>query len=260
LWVSDIATSLHTGRTTLARPPIVLIHGAFSNGHHFARWKQYFGEAGFECHAPTLPGHSPTDQGMLASLTLDDYLAFLRAELSRLSVPPVIIGHSMGGLLAQQLASTGQCRALVLVASAPPFMLNAQLRAQPFLLPAMLAILAGRPVRPPQSTLRTLALHDLPEAEQHELLPTFGAESGRAYRAMVLGLARLPDKPFSGPVLCLSGSADRIISKRASAAIARLYGAQHKVFNRGHWLIARSAEIEVAGIVLEWLEKALMAE
>jgi hypothetical protein len=77
---------------------------------------------------------------------------------------------------------------------------------------------------------------------------------------MILGLARLPGKPFSGPVLCLSGSADRIISSRTSAAIARLYGAQQIVFDRGHWLIAPSAEEEVAGVVLEWLEKALMAE
>jgi pimeloyl-ACP methyl ester carboxylesterase len=78
---------------------------------------------------------------------------------------------------------------------------------------------------------------------------------------MALGLARLPGKPFAGPVLCLSGSADRLIANRTSRALARLYGARHAVFGgRGHWLIAASAEQEVAGTVLSWLKNMLSAE
>lgn len=80
-------------------------------------------------------------------------------------------------------------------------------------------------------------------------------ESGRAYRAMILGRARLPGPRFAGPVLCVSGTADRIISSKTSSAIARLYGAQHEVFDRGHWLIASSARSEVAGRVLRWVQR-----
>jgi hypothetical protein len=74
---------------------------------------------------------------------------------------------------------------------------------------------------------------------------------------MILGLARVPGKLFGGPVLVLSGSADRIVPGRTSAAIARLYGAQHEVFDRGHWLIAPSAGQEVAGRTLARLEEVL---
>jgi pimeloyl-ACP methyl ester carboxylesterase len=137
-------------------------------------------------------------------------------------------------------------------------MLTPQLKALPFILPLIPAILAGRPVRAPETTLRELAVHDLPQDEQRRLLPTLGAESGRAHRTMLFGLARLPGNRFTGPVLCVSGDADRVISQRTSKDIARHYGAQHVVFSgRGHWLIAASAEQEVAGTVLRWLEAAL---
>lgn len=238
-------------------PTALLVHGAFSNPAHAASWQERFTAAGYRCQAPALPGHGTDDQSVLTTATMADYLAALRKTLDGLDEPPILIGHSMGGLLAQQLASSGPCRALVLVASAPPWMLPAQLRALPHLLPMMPAILAGRPIKPPPETLRQLALHDLPSAEQARLLPTFGAESGRAYRAMILGLARLPGRPFDGPTLCLSGNQDRIISRRTSAAIARRYRAEHVAFDRGHCLLGSSATDEVAGRTLKWLEKAL---
>jgi pimeloyl-ACP methyl ester carboxylesterase len=238
-------------------PSALFIHGAFSNPAHFASWHERFTAAGYRCHAPALPGHGAGAPSMLAAVTLADYLAALRKVLEDLDEPPVIIGHSMGGLLAQQLAASAPCRALVLVASAPPWMLTAQLRALPHLVPMMPAILAGRPLLPASETLRQLVLHDLPAAEQTDLLPTFGGESGRAYRAMILGLARLPAKPFDGPSLCLSGNLDRIIARGMSAAIARRHRAEHVAFDRGHWLIAPSAADEVAGRALRWLGGAL---
>jgi len=239
------------------RIPILLIHGAFSTCQHFAGWVDFFSRAGFECHAPALPAHPTADPRALASLSFPEYLMVLKEQLKNLVEPPIVMGHSMGGLLAQQLATVAPCRALVCVASAPPWMLTAQMRALPFLLPLMPAILTGGPIHLPETTLRYLAVHDLPEGEQRVLLPTFTPESGRAYRSMILGLARLPGKPFRGPVLCLSGAADRIISNRTSKAIARFYGARHEVFNRGHWLIASSAQQQVAGSVLHWLETIL---
>ena len=237
------------------RPPIFFVHGAFSHAGHLANWQALFSGAGFECYAPSLPGHAPSDRVLLASLTLDDYLAALKGDVVRFAVPPVIVGHSMGGLLAQQLASIIPCQALICVAAAPPWIVIPQMRALPFLLPMIPALLSGQAIQPSDAAFRNLVLHDLPEEEQHDLLPTFGAESGRAYRAMLLGLARLSGKPFGGPVLCLSGSADRMISIRTSTAIARYYGARHEIFNHGHYLIAPSLAQQIAGKAIAWLER-----
>lgn len=239
------------------RPPILFIHGAFSSSNHFAGWVEFFDQRGFNCIAPDLPGHSAEDADRLGSLTISDYLAALREEIVQLSSPPIVIGHSMGGLLAQQLATLHPCRALVCVAAAPPWMLVPQLGALPFLFPLMPAIVFGRPISPSEAAFRHLLLHDLPEEEQESLLPTLNRESGRAFRAMMLGLARLPGSRFTGPVLCLSGRRDRIISQGASTAIARQYDAEHEVFDAGHWLIARSAVKRMAGCALQWMARCL---
>jgi pimeloyl-ACP methyl ester carboxylesterase len=244
----------------MARPAVLFIHGAFSNPAHFAPWVERFSRAGFECRVPSLPGHGPSDPRALASLGIEHYLAALEREVAQLSAPPILVGHSMGGLLAQQLAAKGRCRALICVASAPPWMLTSPPRSLPYFLPMLPAILAGRPVYPPEATLRALVVHHLPQEEQRALLPTFGPESGRAYRAMMLGTARLPGPPFRGPVLCLSGREERVIPMRTSAAIARLYGARHEIFTQGHWLIAASLVDQVAGTALRWLEATVPAE
>lgn len=101
-------------------PSVLFVHGAFSNPAHFAPWVSRFCAAGYDCHVPALPGHVPSDREQLGSLGMGDYLAALQHRVAKMRQPPIIVGHSMGGLLAQQLAATGPCRALVCVASAPP--------------------------------------------------------------------------------------------------------------------------------------------
>jgi len=92
---------------TAANPSVLLIHGAFSRGAHFDAWRQGFERAGFSCVAPTLQGHEPSERAAVAGLSMTDYEATLEAIRSRLVTPPVIAGHSMGGLLAQRLAASG---------------------------------------------------------------------------------------------------------------------------------------------------------
>lgn len=237
-------------------PPILFVHGAFSRAAHFAYWVDFFSGHGFECHAPSLPGHDPSDREALASLDLADYLAALMQVRDRLQRPPIVIGHSMGGLLAQAIAAGSPCAALVCVAAAPPGILTARLRALPHLLAMLPAILAGRVLRPRPSMFRRLALHDLPEPERGALAASLGAESGRAYRAMVLGLLRIDPTAIKCPVLCLSGGRERVITPRTAHRVAALYRARHIVFpDRGHWLIAASAGTAVCGAVLGWLRE-----
>lgn len=236
------------------RPPIILVHGAFSRASHCDALAARFKTAGYECIAPSLPGHDPSDPGLLSRLSLGDYVAALDRVRSGLPAAPIVIGHSMGGLLAQHLAASGPCAALICLASAPPGMLAAQLPALPYLVPLIPSILAGRAILPSTATFRYLALHDLPRAEQDDLVRTLGAESGRAYRSMILGTSRVRASYVRCPVLCVSGGEDRIISRRVARRVALHYGADHQVLrDRGHWLLARAGLETVAQLVLEWL-------
>lgn len=239
-------------------PPILFIHAAFSQASHMAPWVRAFETAGFSCSAPSLPGHQPFDPKMLSSLSMHDYLPAILAVRESMTTPPIIIGHSIGGLLGQQLAAVTACSALVCIASVPPGILWAQLRALPHLARLLPEILAGRAIRPSDDTIRKMVLHDLPEPEQSEICASLGYDSGRVYRSLIFGLNSVPRGAIRCPVLCVSGDDDHVVSNRLSRSIARRYNADHIVIQkRGHWLIAPSALGVVVPRVLGWLHQKM---
>jgi pimeloyl-ACP methyl ester carboxylesterase len=238
------------------RPPILLIHGAFSCAAHLTPWAEYFRQAGYHCVAPSLPGHDRSSAETLAHRDLSHYLEMLGEICVSLDRPPVIIGHGLGGLLAQHLRATADCEGAVLVASWPAGAFRPRPRGVLNGLPMLGGILRSRPVKPGRSVIRTLALHDLSVAEREDILDEFVAESGRAIRAPILGKAEVPGTTVRRHVLVVSGSADRIVPKETPMDLARLYQAEHIVIpGQGHWLIAGSLVGVVAAAVLDWLER-----
>ena len=237
------------------RPPILFIHGAFTRARRWKPWLGYFTDAGYECLAPSLPAHDPPDPARLASLTFADYLVAMTTACATLERPPIVIGHSMGGLIAQHVAAVTPCAGLVLVSSAPPWRTGTTRQALPFVFSYVLPVLAGGPIRANPRAALELVLHDLPPAEQRELAPIFAFESGRAYRTMVFGRAPIDDGAVTCPVLCLSGGADRLLKPAVGARLAAFYNADHLVFpGRGHSLVSESLLDTVAAEVSGWID------
>ncbi len=90
--------------------PIVFIHGLFQNNHSWDNWKTYFKDRGFTVYAPSYPFHDGDpaylrqypDSG-LVTLEFDQVLDHFNRMIDSLPVKPIVIGHSMGGLLMQKL-------------------------------------------------------------------------------------------------------------------------------------------------------------
>ena len=101
---------------------IVMIHGANKGGWCFDTFKTVFERLGRTCHAPDLIGHGTRAADAAKTLVgvgMADYRTELEAFLETLPPKPVMLGHSMGGVLAQQLAAEGLASALILIAPAP---------------------------------------------------------------------------------------------------------------------------------------------
>ncbi|HMN87257.1 MAG TPA: alpha/beta fold hydrolase [Bauldia sp.] len=242
------------------KPPILLVHGACSQPAHLEPWRAAFAQAGFEVAAPALPGHLPGEEAALRRLGLRDGLAVLRETAGRFGRPPVVIGHSLGGLFAQQFAAAADCAGIVLVGSMPTGTVPLSFGALPFLAPLAPAILAGRPFRVSREGLERLALHDLARAEKDELLPDFVAESGRLYREILFGRARLPAGAVRCPVLVVHGAADRLVPLRVARGLARRWRGELAVIpNHGHWLVAGSLAAIVLPVIGEWIDRAVPA-
>lgn len=109
----------------MTRTPVVLIHGAWFHRTCWERWADRFTAHGYAVSAPGWPGEAATpalarrdpdalrDLG-LAALT-DHYAEVVRS----FDIPPVLIGHSSGGLIAQQLLNADLGQAAVALAPVP---------------------------------------------------------------------------------------------------------------------------------------------
>jgi len=233
----------------------VFLHGAFGEHTAFQAMIDRFAAAGYRAIAFARRGRCGLPPEGAAGLTVADYLDDVRAVLGELGEKPVLIGHSLGGLLAQHMAAEERCRALVLLASAPPGVLTAQLRALPSLAPSMPRILAGLPFRPSDAAIRRVALRHVAPSELPRILGTLGRESGRVYRAMILGTARPRVDAVRCPVLAVGGDDDWVVSRALLAGTARAYRAELSLIpGGGHWLPEEPTASET---ILSWLGSSL---
>src|ERR1041385_8127385 len=137
--------------------PMLFVHGYFGRGVAFERMMAWFANRGHACYAPDLPGHgdSPAERP-LGPRAIHDYTDAV-ARVATALENPVVIGHSMGGLIAQLLATRDLTRALVLMAPAPPRGIPVlSLRLALAQLHYMPAILTSRAVRPGRGDLQAL--------------------------------------------------------------------------------------------------------
>lgn len=246
---------------------VVLIHGAWSRGEQLADARAEFERRGFAVHTRTLRHHElPVEEGAakVATLSLRDYTEDLVHLVRSLPSPPLLVGHSLGGLLAQLVAA--RTRNSGLVAACPSPVGTAGTNA------TTLRIAMGnrqprpwrKPVRPPGWELfRHGVAHTHPEKTVRDVYDDLVCESGRVINFEVAfpwfdraQAATVDYARITGPVLIIGAQHDRIVSARSARRVAARYrhgsyveipGADHMVFT-GDLLQATMGHLD------KWLE------
>lgn len=103
-----------------ARPPIVLVHGAANSAAVWTFWQHDLAAAGWPAYALDLRGHGASTTTDLASTSMAGYADDVRGLIAQLTPEPVVIGWSLGGLVALMVAAAGGVRACVALAPSAP--------------------------------------------------------------------------------------------------------------------------------------------
>lgn len=251
----------------MQKPPIVFIHGLFQNPASWAEWIAFFKEAGYDCHAPAYPFHEGDPESLrntppkgLETLDFQQVLDHLAAYLRDLPEKPILIGHSMGGLLVQKLTEMGLASKTVAISSAPPKGVNtfkwSFLKANfPTINP-----LKGNSACLPSKKWFHYAFCNVDSQEQSdqyydEYVVPEARNIPRASTKVKIDFA----KPHV-PLLFIAGANDHIIpsvlneknyGKYADAAGEKSL----KIFpGRSHFICGQKGWKEIAGYVREWLD------
>ena len=96
-----------------------MVHGMWATASLWDDYCVFFNNQGYDVKAITLLHHGGI-LGELKDIGIMDYVEQAKTEIEKLNSRPIIIGHSMGGLIAQKLAEMGLARKLVFLAPAAP--------------------------------------------------------------------------------------------------------------------------------------------
>src|SRR5512133_4172227 len=113
-------------RSPVMSQTVLFIHGGWVTPSCWDRFVSYFESRGYRCLAPAWPGKDRSieairaDPSPLAGLGIGEIVDHYDRIVRALEEPPILIGHSFGGLFVQVLLDRGLGAAGVAIDSAPP--------------------------------------------------------------------------------------------------------------------------------------------
>ena len=167
----------------MRKSPVVMIHGAFCGPWSLDGLKEKFQAASYAVSVPPLRFHDEKRSSpALATTGLADYAADLEEKIRALKASPILVGHSMGGLLAQMLAARVKVAALILLAPSPPWGVAPTTLFEIGAAHAMHLQLChwNHVLEPNRDVALAHSLDRLPREMRGEVYGRFVAESGRA--------------------------------------------------------------------------------
>lgn len=252
---------------------MVMIHGMWGGGWYWKSMREYFEAQGYQVHTPYLRHHELTAEQVstgqnlpseLGTLSLVDYVDDLEAFIQTLSEKPVVVGHSMGGLVAQKLAERQLAERLILLAPAPPSDVPAITWGG---FKSFLSLLRTwgfwrKPHRPSFESCAYSSFAKLPAAEQRACYDRMVYESGKLVVEVALPFldgnkaSEVDANAVNVPTLVVGAADDLLIPPQVVRKIAKKYPqAQHHCLdNQTHWLMYEPGWEKCAKLMGDWLK------
>ncbi|MBI2887357.1 MAG: alpha/beta fold hydrolase [Chloroflexi bacterium] len=249
--------------TASARPPILMVHGACNGPWVWQAWQEALVGRSWRCYAPALRGHRGGPLADLSTTGMSDYLEDVVALARYLAEPTVVMGWSMGGLLAFMFAALAGPRCRGVIALGPSTTAETQEPATPEAL-AEIPDTFGPDyygIRDDLAlTMRTFP--ELTEEESRKVVALFGQESGLARRDRKAGVS-IPREKVQSPLLVVAGERDRQFPLPVCQQVADYYrGTLLEVPEASHLGLVMSARLvgQAAERLDAWLRRHVLGE
>jgi len=239
--------------------PLLFLHGAFTGAwcwvEHFLA---HFAEQGFTSYALSFRGHGASHgRGELMSSGIQDYVEDVFDAVNRIGAPPVLVGHSMGGFVAQKYLEDAPVPGVVLLASVPPQgLFPSQLKlalGDPTLFAEMNNLLSrGR--ASPTAMQKALFAGAVDAEKLAEWFRRTQPESQRAIWDMTLFALPWLWRLNRAPILWLAAESDALVPVEQVRIGAGMMGGRVEVLpGLGHAMMLEPGWRAVADRITEWL-------
>jgi len=252
---------------------LLMIHGVGCGGEVWDRMKRDFAMAGWTCEAPTLFPELRTQDNppaSLADLTLSDYIDAGTTTANEIAVrdgeKPVVIGHSMGGMIAQKLAEQGAVRGAVFLTPAQPKGCTVTdlrvLRTFWSILKVGQKNVPGGMFKVGPKGFRWGVLNAVDAARHDEIYERALFDSGRVYDDLA-NPGPIDEARITVPTLTIGAKKDRATVIKAVRKVGAKYakagvpGDYFEYSNHAHWIVDEPGTEQVTADILEWMDSKL---
>jgi pimeloyl-ACP methyl ester carboxylesterase len=236
--------------------PLLFVHGMWGGAWVWERWLSFFAARGWDAYALNLRGRARSRPvADIGRVVLADYVDDAASAARRLG-HVIVIGHSMGGLIAQALAARIDPIGVVALTPAAPrgiwalrsaALVMATLRHLP-------ALARSRPLMPSRRLMTRLALGELPPGEREAVYRRLVPESARSARDIALRGVAVDADAVRCPMLVVAAGRDRITPPSVVRRVAHRYGATlYEYPELGHMVPVEPRWRDVAFDVSAWL-------
>ena len=240
---------------------MLFLHGSWHGAWCWAEnVLDYFAANGFAAYALSFRGHGESEgRERLRFMRVRDFVDDVAAVVDLLPSPPILVGHSMGGFVAQKYLERRALPGMVLVASAPPRGLLRSLvqlaRRDPLMVVKSALTLSLWPMIADVDRARALFFSP---STPRELASRYCARlQDDAYLAYLdcLALDLVDVRKISTPALVMGGALDAVIRPDLVAATARAYGVEPVMLTTmAHDMMLEPDWRKLADAILAWVE------
>lgn len=248
------------------KPTVMMVHGMCCTGDVWSGFRKFFEERGARVVTPTLLPEVRTSvldkpNRALKQIGFNHYIDELIGEAARIEQEtgqkPVVIGHSMGGLLAQVLAERGSVQAAVLISPTAPAGVATPLHTAVRAFIRFVTKIGLMPsiITPDRRGAARFVFNVLPDEEHRAAHDGFVHESGRAFSEFLDWPVDL--EKISVPLLTVSARRDRLVPavlvRRTGKRYEQVGGELREYKTHAHWLYAEPGWETPAAEIYDWL-------